>query len=94
MDNFDNKKLQQRSKSAPEGMYNKVRERIVQERIQRTRTRQQLTVGAALLLIIGVVNVSLILFVHTKKLNVEKVSTEQMLYNTYFDNQMTLSDEK
>lgn len=94
MDNFDGNHLKPQRVNAPEGMYGQVRQRIIHERIRAAKTRQQLTTGAALLLIIGVVNVALILFVNKEKPRGQQVTTEQMLYNTYFDNEMTLANEK
>ncbi len=87
MDNFGNKKLVQHRINAPEGMYYQVRERIVKERMRMARTRQQLAIGSALLLIIGGVNIGIILFSKSEKPHKTNNSTEQILYETYFDNQ-------
>lgn len=95
MDNFDNNALQTQRVAAPEGMYAQVRARIVQERIRAARTHRQLAIGSALLLIIGGVNIGLILFwKNPPKRPISKENTEQILYKTYFDNTVNLSDEK
>ena len=90
MDNFDDKKLKQSRRTAPEGMYSQVRERIVSERIKMAKTRRQLAVGSALLLIVGIVNVAIIFFYKGEKRQISTNNTEQVLYETYFDNQISL----
>jgi hypothetical protein len=95
MDNFDNKVFQTQRVNAPEGMYEQVRQRIIRERISIAKTRRQLAIGSALLLIVGGLNIGLIIFENnTPKRPDIKENTEQMLYKTYFDNAINLSDEK
>jgi hypothetical protein len=94
MDNFDNKKWEKQPASAPEGMYDQVRQRIIHERIRLAKTHRQLVVGSALLLVVGAFNIGFVLFKKTKKQPVSKENTEQILYKTYFDNDITLSNEK
>ncbi len=91
MKNFDNKNLKQSRRAAPEGMYSQVRERIVLERIKMAQTRRQLAVGSALLLIVGVINISIILFYKNEQPQADTQNTEKMLYETYFDNQIPFS---
>ena len=90
MDNFDDKKLKQSRRTAPAGMYSQVRERIVSERIKMAKTRRQLAVGSALLLIVGIVNVAIIFFYKGEKRQISTNNTEQVFYETYFDNQISL----
>ena len=90
MDNFNDQMLKQSRQAAPEGMYNQVRERIVSERLRMAKTRRQLAVGSALLLIVGIVNVVIILFYSNQKPPVSSNSTEKILYETYFENQISL----
>ena len=90
MDNFDNKNLKTSRRTAPEGMYGQVRERIIQERIKMATTRRQLAIGSALLLIVGIVNVSIIFYYSGEKQEVVTNNTEKTLYETYFDNQSPL----
>lgn len=94
MENFDNKKWDKQPANAPEGMYDQVRQRIIQERIRIAKTHQQLVVGAVLLLIVGAVNIGVIFLKKNEKQPVYKANTEQLLYETYFDNTITLSNEK
>jgi hypothetical protein len=94
MDNFDNKKWDTQPANAPEGMYDQVRQRIIHERIRIAKTHRQLVVGSALLLVVGAVNIGIILLKKTEKQPVSKANTEQILYETYFDNTITLSNEK
>jgi hypothetical protein len=94
MDNFDNKKWETQPANAPEGMYDQVRQRIIHERIRMAKTHRQLVVGSALLLVVGAFNIGIILFKNTEKQPVTKTNTEQLLYETYFDNAITLSNEK
>lgn len=94
MDNFNHKKWDTQPAAAPEGMYDQVRQRIIQERIRMARTHRQLVIGSALLLIVGAFNIGYVLFKKTEKQLVSKGSTEQILYETYFDNDITLSNEK
>lgn len=91
MDNLGNKKITQQRINAPEGMYDQTRVRIMKERIRIAKTRQQLAVGSALLLMIGCINVSIILFLSTEKPEKRNNSADQILYETYFDNQTPLS---
>lgn len=94
MENFDDKNLMQTHASAPEGMYDQVRARIIQERIKMVKTRRQLAIGSALLLIVGVMNVGIILFYNREKPKKAAENPEKTLYESYFDNQMTLYNEK
>ncbi len=91
MKNFDNNNLKQNRRAAPEGMYSQVRERIVSERIKIAKTRRQLAIGSALLLIVGIVNIGIILFYTNEKPQVATNNTEKTLYETYFDNQIPFS---
>jgi hypothetical protein len=93
MNNFNNKKWDKQPANAPEGMYDQVRQRIIHERIRMAQNRRQLVVGSALLLIVGAFNIGIILL-KTEKSPVTKDNTEQLLYETYFDNAITLSNEK
>lgn len=86
MEHFDDKNLHTHRVTAPDNMYSQVRSRIVQERIQIAKTRRQLAIGSALLLIVGVVNVAIIVFSNREKPQTTKGNTEKMLYETYFDN--------
>jgi hypothetical protein len=94
MENFDNIKWGTQPATAPEGMYDQVRERIIQERIKIAQTHRQLVIGSALLLVVGAFNIGLVFFKTTKKQPISKENTEKMLYETYFDNTLTLSNEK
>jgi hypothetical protein len=94
MENFDNNNLKQNRRAAPEGMYSHVRERIVSERIKIAKTRRQLAIGSALLLIVGIVNIGIILFYPTENQPVVENNIEKTLYETYFDNQMPLQNAK
>jgi hypothetical protein len=94
MDNFDKKKLGKQSIKAPKGMYDQVRQRIIHERIRINRTHRQLVIGSALLLLVGAFNIGTIVLKKTEKQPVFKRNAEQMLYETYFDNTITLSNEK
>jgi hypothetical protein len=94
MDNFDHKKWDKQRVNAPEGMYEQVRQRIIHERMRAAKTHRQLAIGSSLLLLIGVFNVGIVLFWNVPKQPVSKANTEQILYKTYFDNAINLSDEK
>ncbi len=91
MDNFDNNNLKTSRRTAPEGMYSQVRDRIIQERIKIAKTRQQLAIGSALLLIVGILNIAIIFYYSGKKQQVVANNTEKALYETYFDNQIPFS---
>jgi hypothetical protein len=92
MDIFDNNNNKNHRVSAPKGMYAEVRERIIKERIRSAKMHKQLVIGSALLLLIGILNVSLIVFFDNKKpIKIAETTVEQSLYNTYFDTQNTLS---
>jgi hypothetical protein len=94
MDSFDNKIGHTQPVKAPKGMYHQVRERIIQERIQTTKNHRQLVIGSALLLVVGAFNIGFIVFEKTKKQPNPKANTEQQIYETYFDNTISLSNEK
>jgi hypothetical protein len=94
MDNFDNKKWEKQPVNAPEGMYEQVHQRIIQERIHIAKTSRQLVIGSALLLVVGAFNIGIIYFKNREKQPVSNANTEQILYETYFDNAITLSNEK
>lgn len=95
MDNLNNQLLGTQRAPVPAGMYEQVRERLIHERVRAARTHRQLAIGSALLFIVGGVNVGLILFwKNPPKQPISKQNTEQMLYKTYFDNAVNLSDEK
>ena len=91
MENFDNNNLKTSRRTAPEGMYGQVRERIIQERIKMAKTRRQLAIGSALLLIIGILNVAIIFYYSGEKQFITTNNTEKALYETYFDNQIPFS---
>ena len=91
MENFDNNNLKISRRTAPEGMYGQVRERIIQERIKMAKTRRQLAIGSALLLIIGILNVAIIFYYSGEKQFITTNNTEKALYETYFDNQIPFS---
>jgi hypothetical protein len=94
MDKFDNIKWDNQRASAPEGMYDQVRQRILHERIRIAKTQRQLVIGSALLLVIGGINIGVSLLKYTQKEVASTKNTEQILYETYFDNTTTLSNEK
>jgi hypothetical protein len=94
MDNFDNEKWDRQPATAPEGMYDQVRTRIIQERIRIAQTHRQLVVGSVLLLVIGAFNISVIFLKNTTNKPILNENSEKILYKTYFDNTKTLSDEK
>ena len=94
MDNFDNEKRGKQRINAPEGMYDQVRQRIIHERIRIARTHRQLVIGAALLLVVGVFNIGIIFLKKAENQPISKENTEKILYKTYFDNTINLSNEK
>ncbi len=94
MDNFNNEKWHSQPALAPEGMYNQVRQRLIDERIQMAQTHRQLVIGSALLLVVGAFNIGFILLKQPEKQPVSKTNTEQLLYETYFQNTLNLSNEK
>jgi hypothetical protein len=94
MDKFDNIKLDNQRASAPEGMYDQVRQRIIHERIRIAKNHRQLVIGSALLLVIGGINIGVSLLKYPQKEVVSTKNTEQILYETYFDNTTTLYNEK
>jgi hypothetical protein len=94
MDFFDHEKWEKQPAAAPEGMYDQVRQRIMQERIRIVQTHRQLLVGSALLLIVGAFNISIIFVKGAENYPVAKGYSEQLLYETYFNNAINLSNEK
>ena len=94
MENFDIEKLHKQPATAPEGMYKQVRQRIVQERIRIARTHRQLIIGSALLLVVGAFNIGSIFLKKIEKQPVSNENTEQILYKTYFDHAIILSNEQ
>ena len=94
MEDFDIGKLHKQSATAPEGMYKQVRQRIVEERIRIARTHRQLMVGSALLLVIGAFNIGSVFVKKIEKRPVSNENAEQILYKTYFDNAIILSNEQ
>jgi RNase P protein component len=94
MDNFDNEKWEKQPAAAPEGMFEQVRQRIIQERIQMAQNRRQLVFGSALLLVIGAFNIGLVLSKTTEKQAISRENTEKTLRETYFDTTLILSNEK
>jgi hypothetical protein len=93
MDNFDNKNWETQPAAAPEGMYDQVRTRIIQERIRIAQTHRQLVIGSVLLLVVGAVNIGLIFLKNTTNKPVLNENSEKILYKTYFDNAIMLSNE-
>ena len=94
MDNLDNEKWGKQPAAAPEGLYTQVRTRIVQERLRIAQNHRQLLIGSALLLVVGAVNIGIIVLKNSEKQPISKENTERILYKTYFDNAITLSNEK
>jgi hypothetical protein len=94
MENLDNKKWSKQPATAPEGLFNQVRERIIHERVQAAQTHRQLVIGSALLLVVGAFNIGFIILKIKQKQPVLLVNTEQLLYETYFDNTLKFSNEK
>jgi hypothetical protein len=94
MDIFDNNNWHTQPTTAPKGMFDLVRQRFIQERIKTAQTHRQLVIGSVLLLVVGAFNIGFILLNKTKKEPVSTTKTEQLLYETYFDNTIKLSNEK
>jgi hypothetical protein len=94
MDNFDNEKWVKQPATAPEGLFDQVRTRIIQERIRNAQTHQQLVVGSVLLLAVGAFNIGVIFIKNTSEKLISNEKSEKKLYKTYFDNTIILSDEK
>jgi hypothetical protein len=94
MENFDNIKWHKQRASTPEGMYDQVRQRIIQERMRIAQNRRQLVIGSALLLVIGVFNIGITFLKNSEKQYASTQNTEQILYESYFDNTTNLSNEK
>jgi hypothetical protein len=94
MENSDNEKWAKQPATAPEGLFNEVRERIIQTRIQTAQTHRQLVIGSALLLVVGAFNIGFILLKNKEKQPISLTNTEQQLYDTYFDNTLKFSNEK
>jgi hypothetical protein len=94
MENFDNKKWAKQPATAPEGLFNEVRQRIIQARVESVQTHRQLVIGSALLLVVGAFNIGFILLKNKEKQPISLTNTEQQLYETYFDNTLKFSNEK
>jgi hypothetical protein len=94
MDKFNNIKWDNQRASAPEGMYDQVRQRIIHERIRIAKNHRQLVIGSALLLFVGGINIGVSLLKSPQKEVASTKNTEQILYETYFDNTTTLYNEK
>jgi hypothetical protein len=94
MENFDNIKWRKQPANAPEGMYEKVRERVIQERLRGIKTQRHLVVGVFLLLIVAGLNIGMSLFGRSEKTLFTNENKEQILYKTYFNNTLSLDDEK
>lgn len=94
MDSFDNEKWRKQPANAPEGMYDQVRQRIIQERIRMAQNHRQLVIGSVLLLVVGVINIGLIFSKTIEKQPISHANTEKILHETYFDNAIILSNEK
>jgi hypothetical protein len=94
MDKFDNIKFNNQRATPPEGMYDQVRQRIIHERIRIAKNHRQLVIGSALLLVVGGINIGVSLLKSSQKEVVSTKNTEQILYETYFDNTTTLYNEK
>jgi hypothetical protein len=94
MDNFDNEKWVKQPATAPEGLFDQVRTRIIQERIRGAQTHRQLVIGSVLLLVVGAFNIGVIFIKNTVNKPVSNENSERTLYKTYFDNTIILSDEK
>jgi hypothetical protein len=94
MDNFDNEKWVKQPATAPEGLFDQVRTRIIQERIRGAQTHRQLVIGSVLLLVVGAFNIGVIFIKNTANKPVSNENSEKILYKTYFDNATILSDEK
>jgi translation elongation factor EF-1beta len=84
--NYDNLKLLR--VNAPKGMYEQVQERLKQDRIRIAKTRRHLAFGIALLLLMGVVNITTAIYSDKKEPFAANDNTEQVLFETYFDNQI------
>jgi hypothetical protein len=94
MKNFDEKNLQKMRVTAPEGMFNQVQKRIIQERLREIKTQRHLLVGVFLLLIVAGLNIGMLLSDRSEKNLTAHENKEQILYKTYFNNTLSLADEK
>ncbi len=94
MDNFYNTRWVKQPANAPQGMYDQVRQRIIQERILMAQNHRQLVVCSALLLVVGAVNIGIIFIKNSEKQPISPANTEKILYETYFDTAVYLSNEK
>ena len=93
MENFDIKKWGKQRAAAPEDMYSQVRTRIIKERIRIAQTHRQLVIGSVLLLVVGAFNMGIILLKNKTNKPVFNENSEKILYKTYFDNAIMLSNE-
>ena len=93
MDNFDENKWGKHPAVAPAGMFDQVRQRTIQRRIRMAQTQRQLVVGSVLLFVIGAFNIGIVL-TNKEKQPAFEANAEQVLYETYFDNALNLSNEK
>jgi hypothetical protein len=94
MKTFDEKNLQKMRVTAPEGMFNRVQERIIKERLREIKTQRHLLVGIFLLLIVAGLNIGMLLSDRSEKNLTVHENKERILYKTYFDNTISLADEK
>lgn len=94
MNNLDDINWKKQPANAPEGMYEQVRKRILQERLRMTQNHRQLVVGSTLLLVVGVVNIALIFLRNKEKQPISTPNTEKILYETYFDNTTNIYNAK
>ena len=94
MEDFDFEKLHKQPASVPEGMFKQVRQRLVEERIRIAQTHRQLMIGSALLLVVGAFNIGNVFLKKTEKQPISNENIEQILYKTYFDNAIILSNEQ
>jgi hypothetical protein len=90
MINLEDKYLRKQQALAPNGLYEQIQKRLVIERKRSAKTRQQLTAGIALLLIIGIVNVAIIARFEVKKREIVTNDTEEIIYEAYFNNAINL----
>lgn len=93
MDIFDNNKIAIQRANAPEGMFEEIKQRLVETQTQAVTTHRQLTFSVSLLMVIAICNIGILLYKNNASQQNYAVNAAKTLSDEYFTNHLILSNE-
>ncbi len=93
MDNWNDSNFKLPQVPIPSDVFESVKSRMIQTKIQARKTQRQITIGTSLLMVLVVINISLVLSSNNLFNKNKKTETAEVLYNHYFKSNQNPFDE-